>query len=249
MERRMTICLSLLVIRFFVGLLVIPGGWSWLGLVWRAMAAVVLSLVTLPAISARNPVTAWSTDVPWSLLPAVAQEVVLGLALGTGLSLIWSSASLIGRLAWSGTLADAGPEADTDPGLRMLMTLVAVAFFFGIRGDHLLIRQVLLLCDRFPVAEVQLSRDWAAPFVQILTAVFRFSLGLALPLIATNLMAHLALGFLLRSVPEFLVPGVGRTVQLAAMTCGLALLLTGLAWIYRDQTLVLQELLFAIGNG
>ena len=211
-----------LVIHLFLPL----GGWAW-GFGLAAALAVALTPLTHLTTPMAMQVSGW----------AVSQECLLGACYGVALTLT------LAVFRWMGSLASAslpqGPTAAEDPAgqppVQRLFFLLAIACFLSVRGDQLVLDQILSSLHRYPPGESYLTPDLAAALVGTLSASMRFASAIAAPLLAATILSHFVLGMMCRTLPAAWTACVG-TGWTATIFTGVAWLgLLGLTWTLPQQ--------------
>lgn len=186
----------------------------------------------------------------WLAVAALAREAVLGLAMGLVLRLVFAGVDFAGTLVGMqmgfsfATLHD--PQAAMGPpATARLLGLLAILVFLGMDGHLMLIDVTAHSFDWLPAAGTPLARNgWSFVAYQGVT-VFAAGLLLALPLVATLLIAHLALGVLNRAAPQFNLFTAGFSVTMATGLVALPLVLHAFAPVLRK---LLEQGLETVGQ-
>jgi flagellar biosynthesis protein FliR len=217
---------GLLYVRFLACLAVIPGGRSIAGIGLRLAAATCLTVVAAPC-------TVWDPARQGDPIPLlVGRECFLGLCLGAAVSLVYSLTEMAGRIAFAGGASEAH---EPTPGLipiRTMFMFLALGVFLEIRGDQALVGHVLATTHRFPVGAPHVDEDWLTSLANVLGAVLRASVNVALPLLATSLFANVVMGLVCRTLPAFPFTGV---LQLVAVLAALVILFSGCGWLLQGE--------------
>ena len=193
----------------------------------RALIAMALTVGLLPA--------ATSAQAPSPSLGAfalgVGGEVLIGLAMGMSLALVFTAAQWAGELVAQQmglSLAEiydprTGGQASS---LGHLYWLLAVVVFMGANGHHALLRGVAASFQAVPV----MSLSAGEPIVTLMTGLLQSATGLAIqlaaPVFVTMLVVDLALGMVGRTIPQLGMMTAGVTVRSVA---GLVVLISGMA--------------------
>lgn len=183
----------------------------------RIGLAVVVTAVLSPTLPAPPPVH------PVSLAGAVilAQQLVIGAALGFAMRIVFVAVETAGEIAGLqmglgyATLFD--PErADMIPVLGQFLGLLAILAFLALDG-HL--HMVQVLSDTFrilPVSGPGMQSAGLLTLVQWAGQIFAAGVLLCLPLLGAMLIANVALGILTRAAPQLNLFAVGFPLTLGA---------------------------------
>jgi flagellar biosynthetic protein FliR len=192
----------------------------------RLAFSAALALVVWPVC--RLQVVPQPNTLAWAV--SLVQEVILGLALGCGVQLIFGGLDIAGKLMGelSGLSIVKGYDATvvTSESLQTFLRGLAGCLFLGFGGHRLLIEGVLDSFESLPPGAAHFSQDVPELLISILSQSFHFGIRVAAPAVLALLAASLAVGFLSRSVP-----------QVASMTAGLGL----------NVLLLFAVLLFSLG--
>ncbi len=196
----------------------------------RVMIAIVLTIGLLPA--AKSP-SAFATS--GAALSAIASEVVIGLALGLAVSLVFSAAAWAGEIvthqlglnvAESYDPASASGSGEGSGGLSNACWMLAVVVFLAANGHHALLRGLRGSFDAVPVGAVVRGSALVAMLSGLLMSATSLALQIAAPVIVATLIADLALGLAGKTVAQLGVMSAALTMRsvvgLIAMIAGIA---------------------------
>jgi len=194
----------------------------------------------------------------WLGLTVIAQEILIGLLLGFTLRLIFAAIDITGsivsmQMGLSFAVSFDPMTAGQTPVLSEYLTLFTTLIFLAMNG-HLLTIQVLTESFHLlPVGHSPLNAGGLMTMLVWSSIVFSAGVLLALPLIATLLIANLAMGVLARVAPQLNIFAVGFPVTLAA---GFVLLMfsipyigTALGVLFDQAFLMMREILRATAPG
>lgn len=165
-------------------------------------------------------------DAPGLLLMLIAQQVVIGLAMGFAVRVVFAALEFAGEIV--GLQMGLNFAGFFDPGTGTQGTATArffgtlVAFLFVATGGHLMLIQALAQSfHAFPVGP--------EPFAFLRTAqpqtwgaeIFRAGLWVSLPVVALLLFVNLSLGVVSRVAPQLNVFAVGFPLTLSLGLVGL----------------------------
>jgi flagellar biosynthetic protein FliR len=170
---------------------------------------------------------------------ALAQELLVGLALGLAVSMVFSAvemaASLISfQLGFS--LANVFNPSLNLQGTALTTFYLALAalLLFVTNGHHLLLLALQRSFETIPLGQVRLSPRADAAVLELSAMMFADALRIGLPIAGTLLIADVALGILNRMVPQMSVFFVGLPAKIFAGLLLLALTLPFLLRVLSD---------------
>jgi flagellar biosynthetic protein FliR len=180
----------------------------------RVLLAMVLAVAMLPMIGARPEIEPLSV----SGLLAIAQEIVLGLAIGFVLKMAVEAAVLAGQLVSSGMgLSFAmvvDPQAGGIPLLGRFYLIVASLLLLAANA-HL--QLIAILAESFriiPIGSGGIAPGEAHAIADFGALMFAGALRLSLPAVAAMLMVNVAFGVISRAAPTLNLFAVGFPVTL-----------------------------------
>lgn len=182
----------------------------------RLMIVLPLTVLVVPLVpQPEEPLTLFSA--PW--VSAMAQQVLIGIAMGLTLRLVFEAFALAGELIANSMGLGFAQLADPIRGVSTPIVgqflIIVASLLFVASGAHLTLINALV--DSFrdrPVADtvinlasVRLMIDWAGN-------LFAGGVQLALPVLAAMLAVNLAIGVLGRSAPTINLMAVGFPLTL-----------------------------------
>lgn len=180
-----------------------------------------VGLVVTVAIAPMLPPMPTLPAGSWLGLAVLAQQVLIGVLLGFALRIALAAVDMAGsiigmQMSLSFAVSYDPTTAGQTPVLSEFLALFATLIFLALNG-HLLTLSVLV--ESFRLLPVGLTPIGSGGFASLLawsTTLFSAGLLLALPLIATLLIANLAMGVLARVAPQLNIFAVGFPVTLMA---------------------------------
>lgn len=178
-------------------------------------AGLALSLAPLIA-SGRVDLLALT---PQGYLALLLSEVILGAIMGYLLSCLLEAARLAGEVVdlqigfRAGALYDP-LSAGTSSVVGHLWSLAAVVFFFAVDGHHWLLRALLRSYALCPVGTLVYHKELATVALQAVQALFVLALQMSAPVVATLILADLALGLIGRVMPQMNLMMVGMPAKI-----------------------------------
>jgi len=182
----------------------------------------ILVAPLLPAHSGVNPASAEG-------LLIMAQQVLIGLAMGFTMQIVFHAAEMAGELIGLqmglgfATLYDASVPGFI-PILGQYLGIIVSLAFLAVDGHLLLLSALVESFQVLPFATMTAPSALRA-LVEWSGSIFSYSLALSLPLLATLLITNLALGVLTRAAPQLNVFAVGFPLTILIGFLGLALAL------------------------
>ncbi|MDH4190792.1 MAG: flagellar biosynthetic protein FliR [Betaproteobacteria bacterium] len=191
----------------------------------RVGLALLVTVLIAPTLPAPAPLALFSG----AALLLVAQQLLVGLAIGFSVRIAFSAVELAGDqiglqmgLSYA-TFFDPQTSSQT-PIVGSLLSLLATLVFLAIDGPALLL---LAIAESFTIAPIGGTfaawLNWGM-LAQLGAQIFSLGLQLALPVLATLLACNLALGVMARAAPQLNLFSVGFPITLLAGLVLLALM-------------------------
>lgn len=199
---------------------------------YRAMLAVMLGAALFAGLPASARV-APGTDV-FTLLPLVVSELLIGGAMGFIASIPVLSLDMAGYLMGHqmglGLARVYSPEMGTDADVmgQMLM-FIGLAAFVAMGGLETLFVTLASTFERVPIGAFGVDRLAVEPVVGVVAGGFELALRVAAPVMCIILLLMIALGAVMKSMPQVNVMSVGFTIKIL---CGIAVLAASLVAIH-----------------
>lgn len=184
--------------------------------------AIVPALPPMPAIA---PASARG-------LLLIAEQMMIGFAMGFALRLVFSALDLAGNIiSWQMGLGFAtayDPQsASQTPVVSELIGMLALLIFLAINGHLMVLATLVESFSAIPVGTFPLRESWLN-LANAVGIVFSSGMLLALPIIVTMLITNIALGVLGRVSPQLNLIVIGFPVMIVL---GFIALMIGLAHI------------------
>lgn len=203
----------------------------------RAFLAAALAFVITPVY--------WETplETPGNLLTLgilLAQEALIGVAIGLAVTILFGSLQLTGQIATqvSGiSLAEvADPSLDTSvPSYGQVLQTVAVLVFFGV-GGHREMMEALLDSFRWnPPGHGLAADDVLTCLTEIVTQSFVVGIRGAAPVLVALLLAVLVIGLIGRALPQLNLMALGFGLQATLLSGVLAVTLGSIVYVFQDE--------------
>ena len=196
----------------------------------KVAAAVLLALALAPPVGAAAGVPIVSAAGIW----IVAQQVLIGVALGFSMRLVFAAVQAAGEYIGLQMGLSFASFFDRSSGgstvvVSRLLYMLAVLIFLGIDGHLLVIAALANSFEAVPIANAPLAAAAWMLLVRSAGEIFVSGLMLALPLVTALLILNLAMGILNRASPQFSIFAVGFPLTLLSGIAMLYLLLPQLA--------------------
>jgi flagellar biosynthesis protein FliR len=180
----------------------------------RLAAGPAIAMAVLPALPDMP-------DVPTDSLHALgilAHQVVIGAAIGFTMRLVMAAVDLAGEMIGLQMGLSFAVFFNPQTGgqtsvLAEFLNLLTLLVFLALDGHLLLIQILVQTFEWIPVGEAVSSRGWLV-IVQHASVMFTAGVLMALPMIATLLIANIGLGILTRAAPQLNLFAVGFPVTL-----------------------------------
>jgi len=221
---------------------ILPGA----SVVIRLALAFVLAVAAVPMALAMQH--AGSAPPIGPLLPVLAGEAFVGLAMGT------AAAAVLAATAWAGGILgsvsglswadDFDPSSDSQStGIARLAWWVGLAAFFTAGGQLAVVAGLVDSIRHVPIGSAFAgpAPDWLVTLALTTPAVaFALAAMLAMPALVAVIAFHLASAICLRTIP--FAPGAGLLQGLAAVVLLASVWLGAEAWAGGSAALMLQSL-------
>ncbi len=195
----------------------------------RLMLGLAIAIAITPALPKIAPLDPASGIGLWIL----AQQLLIGFAMGFSLRLVFSAIDMAGNTIATqmglgfATLYDPQNTAQT-PVLSEFLGLLSLLIFMAINGHLMVIATLTHSFTTIPVSVNALdSRTWLN-LANAGVIVFSSGLLLALPILVALLITNVALGVLSRAAPQLNLFAVGFPVTLAL---GFAILIISMSYL------------------
>jgi flagellar biosynthesis protein FliR len=176
---------------------------------------------------------------PVEFLLSAACELALGLLLGISVALLLMAARMAGELASSLTALSFTQEFDEQgqslPSLARLLDLATTGIFLAIGGHRLIVAAMLDTFQWLPPGTARPGGAWLEGLTNVATQSMSVGLRMAAPLIVSLLLAHLAIAFVSRTIPQLNAMGVGFSLNVLVALATLSLSLGTAIWVFQDQ--------------
>jgi flagellar biosynthetic protein FliR len=187
--------------------------------------------VFLAAIIAPNVPAAPAMDpMGWAGLLVLAQEFIVGVAMGFAIRLVFAAIELAGEV--SSLTMGLGFATFFDPNssgrssaISQFIALVATMAFLALNAHLVLIEALAESFVSLPISGSPLSLTAPLDMARWGARVFSAGMQISMPIVAALLVTNVALGVLTRAAPQLNIFGVGFAITLSVGLLTIALVL------------------------
>ena len=207
-----------------------------------------IALLLAVTLAPGNVPTAGIDLVSFKGLGYVAQEVMVGLAIGFAARLAFAAFDLAGELiGMQMGLSYAGffdPQGGQGNAVGAFMNTTATLTFVALNGPLLLVAATMRSFDSLPIGRVPFEFVTRFDPIALGAEVCALGLLIATPFLALILFVNLLLGVMTRVAPQLGLFSIGFPITIGT---GMVLLLIGLPWIERPMVQGLMRLVGMFG--
>jgi flagellar biosynthetic protein FliR len=202
----------------------------------RALIAVAMSLLIVPVqLHASLP----PVDNLVGLARLVLNEVLVGLLLGLGVTILFSGIQVAGQIVsqMSGlSLADLfSPGFDEDVSIfSQLFYFLTLAVFVAVGGHRVVVGALLDTFVWAPPGSASLGMTFVEVLTSIATESFDLGIRAAAPLLIALLLATLILGLISRTLPQINIIAVGFGINSLLTLALLFVTMGAIAWTFQE---------------
>ncbi len=190
------------------------------------------------------PIVAITTDkLPFSGLQlglAVSRELLIGLCIGLGATLLFTGIQLAGQIVdiqmGLGMVNIIDPVTSTQISVMgQYYYLVATLVFLAVDGHHILLRAVVDSFTAINLGQAHFSPSLGTEMMHLFSKVFFISFRVGAPVIGALFITNLALGIIARTVPQMNVFIVGLPLNMAVGLIIVAMSMSFFVYILQDM--------------
>lgn len=217
----------------------------------RGLLAVALTMLLMPILSA--------TGLPGELNVItfgrlIVSEVVVGLLLGLGVTVLLSGVQLAGQLVaqMSGmALGDVfNPEFDNSVSVfTQMFYFVTLAVFVAIGGHRMILEALMKTFEWAPPGQARLGDTYAEAMVAMLSQSFELGVRASAPIVIALFLSTLILGLISRTLPQINTVVVGFGVNSLLTLAVMMLTVGGAAWTFQEPLAEALETLALAATG
>lgn len=204
---------------------------------FRALLAVALSLLVTPLY--------WQTEIQYpgnvlNLGVMLGRETLVGLALGLGITILFSGLQLTGQVIgqMSGmSLGDVfDPQTESNVTVfAQLMDLVTLSVFVLIGGHRQVMGALLNTFEWMPPGSAGFSDNLVGALSEVTAQSFVLGARASIPLMLSLLLSVIIMGLISRTLPQLNVMAVGFGLNSLVVLAVLSVTLGSIAWVFQEQ--------------
>jgi len=170
-----------------------------------------------------------SSDVSLAhILPGLASEAAIGLAIGLSLAVVLEAfqmwAQVVSLQAGLGYASTIDPTSGADSTVLLTIAQIMAGLLFFVSGaDRLLVRALAESLRLIPSDSFAMRRNWGSAMIQLSASIFASGFRLAAPVVTLLLLADTSLAVLGRMQPQLQLISLTMPVKLAATMVVIAL--------------------------
>ncbi len=184
------------------------------------LVKIAFSLVVTYAVFAAKPEThtiVYSGVIEYGLM--CVKELLFGLVLGYVTTLFFSVVQTAGQMIDMQMGFGMVNVFDVNSNISVpvsgnLLNVVLLVAFFGVNGHLHLIRLLVGTFGSIPPGQVALNPIIGMTALEVFTLTFMLAVSVALPLLASGLLGEVALGFIVRAIPQMNIFVVGIPLKI-----------------------------------
>jgi len=178
--------------------------------------ALLISYILIPILPLESSYVLFN---PYAYALECLKEFILGLAMGYITTLFFSAVMTAGQLIdiqiGFGMVNIFDPQSNTQvPLFGNFLNILALLIFFSVDGHHGLIRLLVSSFSRIPPGKITIDPILGTMAAEFFATTFALAVQIALPVIASSLMAETALAIIMRAVPQMNVFVVGMPLKI-----------------------------------
>ena len=181
----------------------------------KVILGVLLALIiapTIPAVPAIDPMS-------YAGLLILLQELLVGLAMGCAMRLVFAAIEYAGELASStmgfsfASFFDPTTQGRS-AAISQFLSMVATMAFLAVNAHLVLLAALAESFVSLPISSTPLSSTAPLELARLGSRIFSAGLQISLPIIAALLITNVALGILTRAAPQLNIFGIGFPITL-----------------------------------
>ncbi len=203
----------------------------------RALLAFALAVLITP-LEAHVTVE-YPASVP-AYLVTVGGEMLLGLALGMGVVILFLGVQMVGQII--GMVSGMRVASIFNPSLNaqvsifaQLLNLFAVAVFLIVGGHQMMMVAFLDLFAAVPPGQAGIPTELGDMVTMLLAQSYSLAVRAAAPPVAAVWLSNLVLGLIGRTMPQLNILAVGFGLNSMVSLGALSVTLGSIAWAFQDQ--------------
>jgi len=182
----------------------------------RLTTGLVIAVAVIPALPPLPEIPLQS----WYALGLLAQQVLIGIAIGFTMRLFFAAVDLAGemiglQMGLSFAVFFNPQTGGQSSVVAEFLGLVNLLVFLALNGHLMLIQIIATSFEWLPIGDTHLQSSAWMLLARYVTVVYALGVLLALPMVAALLITNIALGVLTRAAPQLNLFAVGFPVTLS----------------------------------
>ena len=211
---------------------------------FRLLIAGLISASAWPLATLNASKISTAGDV----LTAVSSELVIGILLGLGVTIIFAAAAATGSIISQMAGAQWPTQQDTESGeptsaVSQLFAMLSLAAFALIGGPELVVSSLLDTCTHLPLGTSLNATDVIGLLTELLQQSFLLTLRGVGPAIAALMISTIVIGLVGRAYPQMNMLGLGLNSNQLVLFLAVFLTLGGCVWLFVDDLGHIVELI------
>jgi len=184
--------------------------------IFKAVFAFMFAIALYPSVPHLDPMVTIDTV---QLMPLLFAELLIGISIGLIAAMPFYAMQMGGFVMGYQvglSLAESfNPELDSSGSvIGLLLFFMTIFIFIGLGGFELLF---LALADSFHTAPIGMFTAGDVPldmFVEVITSGFELAIRIASPVIAAVAMSQVAMGLVMKTMPQVNIMSIGFAIQI-----------------------------------
>jgi len=181
----------------------------------KALLALALAVCVYPLVPPQTPIELTF----WAIAPAIATEMLIGLAIGYGASLpliaMQLGGMMIGAQLGLGVASVLNPDTDEENSvMSQMLFLMALSIFLIANGHHVLLSTLVGSFEGIPLGGYRPDFELLGLMTGLLGAMFDLALRVAAPLLCLIFLETIAIGFISKTVPQLNIMVIGFPLRI-----------------------------------
>lgn len=195
----------------------------------------VAAFASLPA-SAQTPPSGDLATIAFILFSELLIGLIVGLLAFFPLATVQLAGYVMGYQMGLGIVQAYNPDLDiSSDAVSQMLFFVSIAAFFGLGGLDAAFIAILRTFDVLPVGAPTTLGAPVELFTALLSASFELALRIAAPIVGVIFLLMLAMGFIMKTMPQINVMSVGFAVKIMAGIAMLAISIFIIDTVIRDD--------------
>jgi len=207
---------------------------------YRLLLAGLISMAAFPLATAHTMTLTGNTIQPAAIVSALMSEIVIGILLGLGVTILFAAAQAAGSVLAQMAGVQWPTQADPDSGeatsaVSHLFAMISLAAFALMGGPELVLGALLQTCVELPLGSSLATSDVVNLLTQLLQQSFLLTLRGVGPGVAALLISTIVIGLISRTYPQMNTLGLGLNSNQLVLFLAIFLTLGSSVWLFVDD--------------